>query len=57
MAMSATTVCNNILRRSLSEGIPVSPMKLQRLLYFVACAYQKRTGSPLLNERFEVWRY
>lgn len=57
MRMSATTVCNNILQRSLSENIPVTPMKLQRLLYFVACAYQKRTGSPLLAEQFEVWKY
>ena len=57
MNVPATTVCNNILFRAISEKIDVSPMKLQKLLYFVACEYIKKTGTPLLNEAFEVWKY
>lgn len=57
MAMSPTIVCNNILRRSFDENIDVSPMKLQKLLYFVACEYQKQTDAPLFSEPFEVWKY
>lgn len=58
MSMSPTIVCNNILVRSFSDGgAPVTPMKLQKLLYFVACEYQKRTHTPLFSELFEVWKY
>jgi len=57
MAMSATIVCNNILRRAFEEEIPVSPMKLQKLLYFTSCEYVKSTGNELLSEDFGVWQY
>ena len=57
MPMSATVVCNNILRRSFEEKISVSPMKLQKLLYFVSCEYAKSSDSSLLSEDFEVWQY
>lgn len=57
MAFSPTVLCNNILKRSFSENIPVTPMKLQKLLYFVSCEYLKCTNTPLLSESFEVWQY
>lgn len=41
MPMSATVVCNNILKRAFSESVAVSPMKLQKLLYFVSCEYDQ----------------
>lgn len=55
--MSATVVCNNILKRAFEEGIQVSPMKLQKILYFVGCEYVKSTGSDLFSEDFGVWQY
>lgn len=57
MPMSATVVCNNILRRAFEGSIPVSPMKLQKLLYFISCEYVKSTGSDLFSEDFGVWQY
>lgn len=57
MTISPTIVCNNILRRAFLEKESVSPMKLQKLLYFIACEYQKRKGVPLFSEVFEVWKY
>lgn len=54
MPMSATVVCNNILKRAFSESVAVSPMKLQKLLYFVSCEYVKATGNDLFFGRF--WR-
>ena len=59
MSMSPTIVCNNIIKRALTEpGCPdISPMKLQKLMYFVACEYQKRTHTALFSEPFEVWKY
>lgn len=57
MSMSATTVCNNLLQRTFDEKNYVSPMKLQKLLYFVACEYKKKTDADLFSEPFEVWKY
>ncbi len=57
MSMSANVVCNNILRRAFDENIPVTPMKLQKLMYFVSCEYVKRTGQELFSESFAVWQY
>lgn len=57
MPMSGTVVCNNILRRAFKEGVSVSPMKLQKLLYFVGCEYVKNTGADLFTEDFGVWQY
>lgn len=57
MAFDATRVCNNILKRAFDEDVPVSPMKLQKVLYFVASEYSKETGKALLSEPFQPWQY
>lgn len=57
MALSPTIVCNNILQRAFTENIPVTPMKLQKLLYFVSCEYVKATNTNMLSENFCVWQY
>ncbi|HWU28611.1 MAG TPA: type II toxin-antitoxin system antitoxin SocA domain-containing protein [Microbacterium sp.] len=57
MVFSAVNVSNNILKRAFEEKVSVSPMKLQKILYFVASEYAKRTGRPLLSEGFQPWRY
>lgn len=57
MSMVPTIVCNNVLFRAFTQKVDVSPMKLQKLLYFVACEYQKRTDTPLFSESFQVWKY
>ncbi|PPG02697.1 hypothetical protein C5E06_09595 [Pseudoclavibacter sp. RFBI5] len=53
----ALNVSNNILERSFRENTPVSPMKLQKILYFAAAEYAKATGRPLLDGNFEAWQY
>lgn len=57
LAIPAQAVCNTILQRAFVEKIPVSPMKLQKLLYFTYQTYLKRTGQLLFSERFEAWPY
>ncbi len=57
MAFDAAQVCNNILTRAFNEDIAVSPMKLQKILYFTASEYAKKTGNPLLIEPFLQWQY
>lgn len=54
---NAIHVANNILKRGIDEGIDITPMKLQKLLYLVYKSYLKSTGDPLFPERIEAWRY
>jgi uncharacterized phage-associated protein len=57
MTFSPVTVSNNILKRAFNEDVSVSPMKLQKLLYFIASDYAKATKKPLLSEPFQAWDY
>lgn len=57
MAYSPTMIANNILSRAFEEKAYMSPMKLQKILYFVASEYQKATKRPLLEEPFSTWAY
>lgn len=57
MAYSPTMIANNILSRAFAEKAYMSPMKLQKILYFVASEYQKATKRQLLEEPFSTWAY
>lgn len=57
MAYSPTMIANNILSRAFAEKTYMSPMKLQKILYFVASEYQKATKRTLLEEPFSTWAY
>lgn len=50
-------VANSILRRAFKENIDVTPMKLQKLMFFVTCLYQRETKHRLLTESFQPWKY
>jgi len=50
-------ISNNLLRLSFHENIPITPMKLQRLLYFIYRDYLIETDQSLFSERFEAWKY
>ena len=54
---SLQAICNSILRKSFDEKIAVSPMKLQKLLYFVYKDYLQKHDTPMFHERFEAWQY
>ena len=56
--VTALNISNNLLQRAFTDKISISPMKLQKLLYFTYKHYLKSTnGIPLFAERFEVWKY
>lgn len=40
-------------------GLPksLSPLKLQKILYYVSCAFSKKNNAFLFEERFEKWQY
>lgn len=50
-------IANSILRRAFTGKIAVSPMKLQKLMFFITCLYQRNTGHRLLTESFQPWQY
>lgn len=53
----ATDLCNNILQRGRKDKIDISPMKLQKLMYYVCRYYAQKTGETPISEDFEVWQY
>jgi hypothetical protein len=55
--ISLQALCNTLLKRSFDENISISPMKLQKLLYFIYRDYYQETGKPLFAEDFEAWQY
>lgn len=52
-----TVLCNNILKRGDAENIDITPMKLQKLMYYVCRDYVKKTGVSPIDEGFLVWKY
>lgn len=57
MKAAGTTLSNNILHRAKKEHIDITPMKLQKLLYYVCVKYAKEMGISPISEPFEVWKY
>ncbi len=55
MLPTALELSNNILDKGFEEKIPITPMKLQRLLYLFYRDYIKRTGIGIFREEFECW--
>jgi uncharacterized phage-associated protein len=50
-------VANYFIGKGIAERIEISPMKLQKLLFFVYGIYWANKKEPLFSERFEVWPY
>ena len=48
-------VANNFLKRGQIEKVDITPLKLQKLVYFLYKDYLKKTGELLFTERFETW--
>lgn len=53
----ASVLANNVLKRSFDEGYDITPMHLQKILFFIAAQYIKAAETPLLAERFQAWDY
>ena len=57
MRASSTVLCNNILLRGFNSGEKITPMKLQKLMYFICRDFTKQYGVSPISEQFEVWQY
>lgn len=49
-------VANNFLLRGQRENIKITPLKLQRLIYFLYASYLSVCNEKLFTERFETWK-
>lgn len=55
--LSTQALANTFLSLGFEENVKITPMKLQKLIYFLYKKYLKETGNPLFSEPFEKWKY
>lgn len=54
---SAKSIANYFLELATASGQSISPMKLQKLVYYAHGWYAGYTDRPLINEAVEAWQY
>ena len=57
MPLSPSTVANFFLEAGHRENVPVTPLMLQKLVYFAHGWYVGFTGEPLIDQPVEAWKY
>ena len=57
LVIAPVTVANNLIRRAITEKESITPLKLQKLIYFLYKEYLQTTEKELFTERFETWKY
>lgn len=50
-------IANHFIMRRWRDGVHVSPMKLQKLVYFAPGWYLALFNKPLIDERVEAWKF
>lgn len=50
-------VANLFLDWASDRSVPITPLKLQKLLFFCHADYLVKTGQPLVEDTFEAWSY
>ena len=57
MSYRAAAVANYFLEKAWSENKTISPMKIQKLVYFAHGWHWVLTDKPLIDERVQAWTY
>lgn len=57
MPFSARSIANYFIDRAKVAGEKLSPMKLQKLVYYAMGWYAGYTAQPLVDEAVEAWQY
>ena len=57
MTYSAASVANQFLTLSWRDDKPITPMKIQKLLYIAQGYSLVECSKPMLNEVFEAWKF
>lgn len=55
--MNAFPVANHVLWRANKDATDITPMKLQKIIYFLHGWYMAITGQKLIDEGFTRWQY
>lgn len=55
--LNAKSLANLILDWADKDGVSVTPMKLQKLVYFCHADFLIDVGQPLIEQEFEAWEY
>ncbi|MCL1924951.1 MAG: DUF4065 domain-containing protein [Defluviitaleaceae bacterium] len=55
--VTALSVSNNFIKRAESDNEKITPMKLQKLLYFLYARMLFKYDLKLFDETFETWKY
>jgi uncharacterized phage-associated protein len=54
---SPKSIANYFLDLARASGESITPMKLQKLVYYAHGWYAGQMGKPLINEAVEAWQY
>lgn len=54
---SADTLSRYIVNICIDEGMPISNLQLQKILYFCQIEYLRKTSAFLFEDDFQAWRY
>lgn len=54
---NAKSIANYFIEQAAARGETISPMKLQKLVYYAHGWYAGYTDRPLINEAVEAWQY
>ena len=57
MPFSVKSVANEFLELARASGKKISPMKLQKLVYFAHGWFLALVGQPLIDERVQAWQF
>ena len=57
MTYSAKSIANFFLELAQKEGVYITPMKLQKLVYYAHGWFAGHMGKPLIDETIEAWQY
>ncbi len=57
MAYKALQVSQHIINYSIENGIPITNLKLQKLLYYTQAAFLLEYDEPCFEEEIEHWRH
>ena len=57
MEHDARSVANAFIQRGIDAKRPLTPLQVQKLVFFAHAWMLGLRGRPLINEPFEVWKY
>jgi len=57
MPYPASLIAYAFVKKGIESGNPVTQMKLQKLVYFAHGLHLATYGEPLINEKFQAWKF